>query len=166
EDGIRDSSVTGVQTCALPILGVAERAVTLHAAGHLREHRVEEHGLEIGRGRLGFGLRFWRYFGQGVGEIEIGMRLGHGRGARHAQRNATAVGIDEGGGHYITSMSASMAPAALIACRMLIRSRGPMPRPLRPSTNCCSDTPSLTTANFLPSSVTPTLVRGEIGRAS
>ena len=62
--------------------------------------------------------------------------------------------------HHITSMSAWIAPAALIACRMPIKSRGPMPSPLRPSTSCCSDTPSFTTANFLPSSVTPTLVRG------
>ncbi len=41
-----------------------------------------------------------------------------------------------------------------------MRSRGPMPRPLRPSTSCWSETPSLTTANFLPSSVTLTPVRG------
>src|SRR5260370_13271284 len=31
EDGIRDSSVTGVQTCALPILGLLHR---LHEQGH------------------------------------------------------------------------------------------------------------------------------------
>src|SRR5437868_10450855 len=35
-----------------------------------------------------------------------------------------------------------------------------MPSALRPSTSCCSDTPSRTTANFLPSSCTPILVRG------
>src|SRR5580698_5321458 len=39
--------------------GIAERAVALHAAGHLRKHLVEEHALEVGRGlvRLGLGLR-------------------------------------------------------------------------------------------------------------
>src|SRR5205085_12609678 len=74
------------------------------------------------------------------------------------------VGVDEGGiddaGHHITSISAWIAPAALIACRMPIKSRGPIPRPLRPSTSCCSETPSFTTANFLPSSETATLLRG------
>ena len=45
--------------------------------------------------------------------------------------------------HHITSMSAWIAPAALIACRIEIMSRGPMPSALRPSTTCCSDTPSL-----------------------
>ena len=35
-----------------------------------------------------------------------------------------------GDAHYITSMSAWIAPEALMACRMPIRSRGPMPRPV------------------------------------
>src|SRR5260370_7726028 len=33
EDGIRDSSVTGVQTCALPILGVSEQPTSVSADG-------------------------------------------------------------------------------------------------------------------------------------
>src|SRR5438128_4406823 len=33
EDGIRDATVTGVQTCALPISGVAEGLAQLHALG-------------------------------------------------------------------------------------------------------------------------------------
>src|SRR6185437_9175392 len=143
-------------------LGVAERAVALHAAGHLRKHLVEEHALEVVGGlvRLGLGLR--RHLLQGVHQVVVGMAAvgRHGRLAvgRKAARDVAAgeAGRDAGCLHHITSMSASMAPAALIACNMPIRSRGPMPSPLRPSTSCCSETPSFTTANFLPSSVTPT----------
>src|SRR6185437_14456455 len=138
-------------------LGVAERAIALHAAGHLRKHLVEEHALETGGGlvRLGLGLR--RHLLQGVHQVVVGMAAvgRHGRLAI-GRKAARDVAIDAGCLHHITSMSASMAPAALIACRMPIRSRGPMPSPLRPSTSCCSETPSFTTANFLPSSVTPT----------
>ena len=40
EDGIRDWSVTGVQTCALPIWGVGDRAVDVaaHTGGTKRGH--------------------------------------------------------------------------------------------------------------------------------
>src|SRR3981081_2414722 len=137
---------------------IAERAFALDAAGHLREHRIEKHRLEIGRGRLGLGLRLRRNLGQGLGELVIRPAVEHRY--RSFGGHAAGVAVDQAGLHHITSMSAWMAPAALIACRMPIRSRGPMPSPLRPSTICCSDTPSFTSANFLPSSVTPTLVRG------
>src|SRR2546429_849278 len=137
---------------------IAERAFALDAAGHLRKHRIEKHRLEIGRRRLGFGLRLRRDFGQGIGELIIRPSVDH----RHHGfgRHAACVAVDQASLHHITSMSAWIAPVALIACRMPIRSRGPMPSPLRPSTSCCSDTPSFTTANLLPSSETPTLVRG------
>src|SRR6478752_2057668 len=82
------------------------------------------------------------------------------RGGKQIERLEAGGGEGEIGCHHITSMSAWMAPAALIACRIAIRSRGPMPSALSPSTNCCSDTPSRTSASFLPSSVTPTLLRG------
>ena len=65
-----------------------------------------------------------------------------------AEAASRSSGLQAGGGeggigcHHITSMSAWMAPAALIACRIAIRSRGPMPSALSPSTSCCSDTPS------------------------
>src|SRR5437762_12339935 len=64
EDGIRDTSVTGVQTCALPILDVAEtraRVPSFYAlvvmraiTGRVPDHRVlasdaAEEGSEIGR---------------------------------------------------------------------------------------------------------------------
>src|ERR1700730_13370276 len=137
---------------------IAERAFALEAARHLREHRVEEHRLEIGRGRLGLGLRRRRDFCQRVGEIVI--RVAVIAGDRGLRGDAAADVVAEARQHHITSISASMAPAALIACRMPIRSRGPMPSPLRPSTSCCNETPSFTTANFLPSSTTLTLLRG------
>src|SRR5437879_13844531 len=51
EDGIRDTSVTGVQTCALPIWGVLDRHA--HAArvvrqGRVRRARARLHDLEPG----------------------------------------------------------------------------------------------------------------------
>src|SRR6478672_12111780 len=133
---------------------VAERAFALDAAGHLRKHRVEEHRLKILRLGTRLLLRFRRDPGQRVGKQRIRPAV--------AERGLVGIGdaIRKTALHHITSMSAWIAPAALIACRMLIRSRGPMPSPLRPSTSCCSETPSFTTASFLPSSVTPTLLRG------
>src|SRR5882724_2790867 len=142
---------------------IAERPFALEAGGHLGEHRIEEHRLEIGRGRLRLGLRLRRDLLQRGREFEVGPAVddGHREIGRIGAGGTDRV-IDRIHGHHITSMSASIAPAALIACRMPIRSRGPMPSPLRPSTSCCSDTPSLTTANFLPSSVTETLERGVV----
>src|SRR5882672_3053411 len=138
--------------------GVAERAFALDAAGHLRKHRVQEHRLEVLRRSLGFGLRLRRDLGEGVGELIVRPAVDHGH---HGLVGYAAIAaVDEAALHHITSMSAWIAPAALIACRMLIRSRGPMPSPLRPSTSCCSDTPSFTSANFLPSSETLTLLFG------
>src|SRR5690606_17312853 len=127
---------------------VAERAVAFQAAGHLRKHRVEKHRLEILRGGFRLGLRLRRAAGDRLLECDVAARV--------------RVGVRGGGEaiHHITSISASMAPAALIACRMPIRSRGPMPRPLRPSTSCCNETPFFTKASFLPSSCTPIAVFG------
>src|SRR3712207_6953483 len=42
EDGIRDIGVTGVQTCALPILGRRLRLVVEHAVEHPAERVVDE----------------------------------------------------------------------------------------------------------------------------
>ena len=50
---------------------IAERAFALEAVGHLREHLVEKHRLEIGRGGLGLGLRLRRHLGQGVGQVVV-----------------------------------------------------------------------------------------------
>src|SRR5262249_29337296 len=122
----------------------AERPLAVDAGEHLAEHRVEKHRLEVLRGRARLGV-----------ERGDGARCGGGRAAGAGRRERA-----ERGAHHITSMLAWIAPAALIACRIAIMSRGPMPRALRPSTSCCSDMPSLTTASFLPSSCTPTRERG------
>src|SRR5712671_5330807 len=127
---------------------VAERAVALDAAGHLRKHRIQKHRLKVLRLAAQLFLRFRRDFCQGLVEQRI----------RTVDRRCPRESGDAV--HHITSMSACIAPAALIACRMPIRSRGPMPRLFKPSTSCCSETPSFTTASFLPSSETPTLERG------
>src|ERR1700712_5926354 len=133
---------------------IAERAFALDAGGHLRKHRIQKHCLEVLRLGAGLLLRLGRNLGERVGELRIVAAVDQ-RGFRVRIGDAVQAGL-----HHITSMSAWIAPAALIACRRPLRSRGPMPRPLRPSTSCCSETPSFTSASFLPSSETPTEVRG------
>ena len=132
-----------------PRAAAAERAFAIDAGEHLAEHRVEEHRLEIVRAARAP----WRCIGWRAVAAPIAAER---RDAVRGRRRADASDCR----HHITSMSAWIAPAALIACRIEIRSRGPMPSALRPSTSCCSDTPSLTTASFLPSSCTPMRVRG------
>src|SRR5262245_5889508 len=157
----------------------AERTVAVGAGHHLAEHRVEEHGLEIFRLRARLGADV-APGGAGVGgragagqaeracrrqraahakTADVSQRVARRRHDGRAQR-ATARSEAERGRHHITSMSAWMAPEALMACRMEIMSRGPMPSALRPSTSCCSDMPSLTSARPLPSSRTLTRERG------
>src|SRR5207249_5561895 len=59
EDGIRDRNVTGVQTCALPILDRAERPggvqIVVHGGDEVGEKRRERAGERAGRrdGRRG-----------------------------------------------------------------------------------------------------------------
>src|SRR6185312_9541461 len=120
---------------------------------HALEHGIEKDTLEVARRshRLRLGRRV--DLGRSSRALCAGEQIGGGK---------TRSGKGEGGVHHITSMSAWIAPAALIACRMAIRSRGPMPSAFRPSTSCCSETPSRTTANFLPSSCTPMRVRGTV----
>src|SRR5260370_39433768 len=56
EDGIRDSSVTGVQTCALPISEVQNSEQAVARAGHLGEggytndfaHLMNQEGVTLG----------------------------------------------------------------------------------------------------------------------
>src|SRR5437879_7288020 len=81
EDGIRDTSVTGVQTCALPISGVAwrqpsaARGGTQHGQAHLgardfgrRDHRAGGlrwnglfHHLRSEERRVGKEWEYWRW---------------------------------------------------------------------------------------------------------
>src|SRR2546430_13014081 len=48
EDGIRDLTVTGVQTCALPISGARPPC----RGGHRRRHGRPDEGLSVGRAHL------------------------------------------------------------------------------------------------------------------
>ena len=52
--------------------------------------------------------------------------------------------LEIGGTHPITSISACSAPAALIACRIEIMSRGPTPSAFSPLTSTSRLTPSRT----------------------
>src|SRR6185436_9574828 len=78
----------------------------VHMREHLVEHRIEKDRLEILCGGACFR-------GNGRGNIR----------RRECRRRTEG----DGRAHHITSMSACIAPAALIACRIAIMSRGPMP---------------------------------------
>src|SRR5260370_38716572 len=60
EDGIRDSSVTGVQTCALPILGAGDLLKQFAVLGSQQKQpqrlfAADERGTTLIFGRLGWG---------------------------------------------------------------------------------------------------------------
>src|SRR5579859_7468019 len=117
-------------------LSAAEHGVFSDALEHVREHLRHEHAGEL-LGGLGdvlarSGRRIER-LALGHGQVGLG-----GEGLRSGRAQ-----------HHITSISACSAPAALIACRMVIRSRGPMPSALRPETSSCRVMPAGSTANFL-----------------
>src|SRR5262245_30593388 len=80
----------------------ASMPVAVHACEHLLEHRIEEHRLEF---------------------LRSGFRLGlcdRGRVLRSLLVAELARWSESGRcDHYITSISAWIAPAALIACRMV-----------------------------------------------
>src|SRR5437867_13102229 len=65
EDGIRDRTVTGVQTCALPIFGQAEPHEGQHGDG---EQIGGAHGHQKGRGPAGAGGRSARSEERRVGK--------------------------------------------------------------------------------------------------
>src|SRR6202008_72480 len=95
-------------------------ALLAEAGKHLLDHGLQEHGLEI-LGRL----------------ARLGLLAAMGVAAclEHSEDVAGAGGIERRHAHHISSISAWRAPAALIACRIEIMSRGPTPRALSPSTN-------------------------------
>src|SRR5205823_10143241 len=95
EDGIRDKLVTGVQTCALPILALLQ---ILHTGGeHLAEHRLVIFGqiksllksllIQIGLERFGQVLRTDRVAPQTQNEI-----------GRASCRERGEISVVEGGG--------------------------------------------------------------------
>src|SRR4051794_29287775 len=128
-----------VDRAARPV--IAQGAVVADGLEHAVEGLLEEHGFEIvgGLARLG-AFRVERIL-DGLG---CALRHSHrGRDRERCQRSH----------HHITSISACRAPDALIACRIAIRSRGPIPSALRPSTSSRRVTPSRTSASLLASPV-------------
>src|SRR4051812_15209918 len=107
----------------------AERAVARHGIEDRLQHLGDEHLLELG-------ARLARLLDA----------------AGHARRTAKIHALDRGSleaerAHHSTSISAWRAPAALMACRMAIMSRGPMPSALRPFTSSCKVTLAGSTAS-------------------
>src|SRR5215217_808200 len=123
------------------VLGVtaAERAVGLKALEHRLQHHRQERALELFRG-----------LGDAV------FASGHGRGAvgtgRRTLQHHQVGGGRDGKAHHITSISAWRAPAALMACRMEIMSRGVTPRALSPLTRLASDAPFFKVISWRPRS--------------
>src|SRR5690606_23787569 len=94
----------------------AERRLGAQALEHGLHHLRQEVGLK-GLCRAAQAFQVLRLAGQGRGGI------------------AQQVGRGGEGAHQITSISAWRAPAALMACRMLIMSRGLTPSAFRPLTS-------------------------------
>src|SRR5690606_17343609 len=94
-----------------------------------------EHRLEKRRDELG--LEFLRRFPC----PRVASGFGRGGGLCSGRRGGHMhIGGQGGEGfHYITSISAWRAPADLIACRMVIMSRGLTPSAFRPSTSSLSE---------------------------
>src|SRR5215475_8828196 len=128
-------------------LTTAKRSFAVNVGEHVFKHRAKKAGFEVLSGSPGSGIDLLAAGGIRRRCNAPRGALGHGKALREAHG-------------YMVSMSAWIAPAALIAWRMAIRSRGPIPSAFNPSTTCCSETPSETIASFLPSSCTPTRVRG------
>src|SRR5690606_41019095 len=131
EDGIRGFHVTGVQTCALPILCVAHLAegVLALAAEQIvaaevgasggGEHLAQEDGLELLRGAFqALALAF--------------AAGGSGKGGQGPRRNRN---------DHITTISALSDPARLSASRTATRSAGVAPSMLSASTTWASEAP-------------------------
>jgi hypothetical protein len=112
----------------------AELAVGRNAFEHLSHEFGDEDGFEL----------LAAFF------AAMGWRLACGACTGCLDASPPATREIDAGAHPITSMSACSAPAALIACRMEMMSRGPTPSAFRPSTSRCRLTPSLSTAILLP----------------
>src|SRR5258708_30278111 len=122
----------------------AERSIGLDAFEHGAHEFIDEDSFEI--------FRRFRALGGVFRRPQIPLRFG----GRERGRELQVVR-----GHPTTSISACTAPAALMACRIEIMSRGPTPSAFKPLTNSCRSTPSLSNISCLPmSSSTWILVRG------
>src|SRR3989338_8731033 len=112
-----------------------------HLAEHRLQHLGEEEGFEIAGD---------------LARLLLARLLAERRG--HRLGGEIPVDLDGHGGvgaHHNTPMSACIAPGAFIACRMVIRTPGPMPSALRPLTSSCKGTPWGRTASWrsAPSSI-------------
>src|SRR6185312_16097253 len=155
----------------LHVRGQAEAALVGDSLCILVDHHGAEHLLALAPAEHPVGLDALEHAAQQLRDEHTLILLGGAGGLgdvrglagpvhRALLRQETRVG-DCRVHQPITSISAWSAPAALIACRMEMMSRGPTPSAFNPSTRCCSDTPSCITAMRLPRlSSTWMLVRG------
>src|SRR5260370_35457441 len=79
EDGIRDSSVTGVQTCALPICGGLDSSAILHYAaenfsGRLKTFSIGFRGRSFDDGE--YARQIAGYYGTEHHELDLGSTTG------------------------------------------------------------------------------------------
>src|SRR5215471_8722580 len=122
----------------------AERSIGLHAVIHRAQHLVDEDSLELFGGPVGL-LRGLRSRQRGI--------------CFRRKQRLRKLKIRRA--HPMTWISACSAPAALIACRIEIMSRGPTPRAFNPLTSTCRLTPSCSTMSWRPiCSSTSISVRG------
>src|SRR5699024_11239270 len=92
EDGIRDRNVTGVQTCALPILGVGEVGYLITGAKNVRQSRVGDTVTSAGTPAPeplgGYQDPQPMVFSRSE-ERRVGEGCGSGRGTRHRRQHET-----------------------------------------------------------------------------
>src|ERR1700712_2680262 len=139
----------------------AEATALLQALAIFIDHHGAEHFLALAAAGDAVGLDAGKHAAQELGDedalIFLGgrVRLGGVASRPRRRRQRRGLGHHQAGGSArvhqpITWMSAWSAPAALMACRMEMRSPGPTPSALSPSTRCCSETPSSIPVILLP----------------
>src|SRR5437879_13869483 len=97
EDGIRDTSVTGVQTCALPISRLGSAARLGGGSGKLGADLLQ-HAADEGRNQLGLGARGGRSEERRVGkECGSGGWGWDGEKKRGSARGASGAARRDGG---------------------------------------------------------------------
>src|SRR4051794_28371671 len=109
--------------CVRQLVGVAERA--LEDLGQAQPAAL----------RYGVGQGLHEHLGVELLAGQLAALEGAARGEQLPQQGrfesaGGVAGVLDRAGHHITSRSASMAPAAFMACRTAMRSRGPTPRRL------------------------------------
>ncbi len=127
--------------------GVAERPFAFDAGGHLRKHRVEEHRLELlGPWRASFSAPQAKPYGQCVGELQILAAVDQRGLVDVRSSHHLDVGLDRAGGLDRLQDADQVARADA--------------KPVEAVDELLQRDAVFTTANFLPSSLTLTPVRG------